>query len=175
MPVVKTLDSASLYAYCGTCAQQGNPNSPLRRELDTVQCPLGHKFQGSMAMTASGGALPDTANMSMVKLTEYQPEQPQITDVAWKIFTHPSIRAKLEERYAGRVMATVSTYLMALADGSVVMITGPDAVKLKSMGIKNGAEILATVDSVRQLEKDLADANARLEQFQKILVAAGVS
>ena len=126
-------------------------------------------------MTASGGALPDTAHMSMVKLIDHQPEQPQITDVKWPIYVHPLVRQKIEERYAGRVMTTISTLLMALADGSLVMITGEQGLKLKSMGIKNGLEMVATAESVKEMEKELADAHARLEQFQKILQAAGVA
>lgn len=174
---VRPLDQSQLYTYCETCAANGNPKSPLRREMDTIQCGLGHRMSSAASMTVRpfSGDLPETASMSMVKLVDYQPESPNQTDVAWKIFVHPDVKAKIESKFAGRVIVTLGTFLAAIADGSIVMIMNEDARKLKAMGVSNGRDMVAAMESTKQTEKERDDAVQQIERFQQILKAAGVA
>jgi hypothetical protein len=111
----------------------------------------------------------------MVKANEIFIEQPTITDIKWGIFVNPQVRAKLEEKFRGRLMITLATYLAALADDSIVMITGEQATELRKLGIKNGTEMLSAVKSAKAVEKDLEEANDQITKFMKVLAAAGMA
>ena len=171
---VTSLDSSAMYIYCRVCAANGNPKSPLRREMDTVKCALGHTMQGSTSMTASHGELPATASMDMVKANEIFLEQPTITDMKWPIFVNPKVKEKLESKFSGRLMITLGTYLAALADDSMIILTGEEAAKLRKLGVHNGKEMLASIEGGKIAERERDEAVASVTKFMGVLKAAGV-
>ena len=167
MPTLITeLDQAKAYVWCPICRQNGNQNSPILRDGYVLKCNFGHQLSG--AQLEQFGA-------DMVKATELFIEQPTITDMAWKIFINPKVKEKLEQKFAGRIMATVATLLAALSDDTLVMITGEQAAKLRKLGIKNGAEMLAAVESSKETEKELQVANDQINKFLTMIKSAGVS
>ena len=94
----------------------------------------------------------------MVKANEIFHEQPTITDMKWGIFVNPSVKAKLEQKFAGRIMVTLGTFLAALADDAMVMITGEQAAELRKLGVHNGQEMLAVIKQAKETERELDDA-----------------
>lgn len=159
------LNQSLAYTWCPLCRNAGNDRSPLVREMHVIRCSFGHQFSG--AQLQQYGA-------DMVKATEVFLEQPTITDVAWKVFINPKVREKLEQKYVGRLMITVSTLLAALADDTLVMITGEQASELRKLGIHNGAEMLSQIKSSKENEKALSDAIIQIERFQSVMHAASM-
>jgi len=166
MPTLVTaLDAAKAYTWCPICRQNGNNDSPVLRDGHVLKCNFGHQLSGSDLQRFGA---------DMVKADEIFLEQPTITDIKWPIFLNPKVKAKLEQKYAGRIMITIATCLAALADDSIVMITGEQATELRKLGIKNGAEMLSTVKQAKETEKELADAVAQIDKFMTILKAAQI-
>jgi hypothetical protein len=166
MPTLITeLDQAKAYTWCPICRQNGNPQSPLLREGHIIRCNFNHQLSG--ADLQRFGA-------DMVKATEIFHEQPTITDVKWGIFVNPTVRERLEKKFAGRVMITLATYLAALADDSIVLITGEQATELRKLGVKNGAEMLSAIKGAKETERELEEATAQISKFMAILQAAQI-
>jgi len=161
------LDQNLAYVFCPHCRQQGTPNTPLTRDgTGAIKCQFGHgPFDGN-SLVATGA--------EMVKSSTLYTEQPTITDVKWPIWVNPEIKTKLERKFAGRHMVTIATFLAALSDDSIVLITGEQAMELRKLGVKNGAEMLAVVKSAKETESQLQDANKTIERFMTMVHAAGV-
>ena len=69
----------------------------------------------------------------------------------------------------------VHEILAALADDSIVMITGEDAKKLRELGVHNGKEMVSAMESMKETEKEKDAAIASVEKFMNLLRAAGVT
>ena len=157
------LDQSLAYCWCMICKQQGNDRSPLQRDgTGAIKCNFGH---GPFTLTQLQSA-------DMVKSSELFIEQPTITDIRWPIFVNPDVKAKLEKKFAGRIMITLGTYLAALSDDSIVMITGEQATKLRALGITNGAQMLATCQMAKDTEKELEAANQQITRFMTLVASA---
>ena len=166
MPTLVTaLDQAKAYTWCPICRQNGNDKSPILRDGHILKCNFGHQLSGSDLQRFGA---------DMVKANEVFLEQPTITDIRWPIFVNPSVKTKLEQKYAGRIMITLGTFLAALADDAMVMITGEQATELRKLGIHNGAEMLAAVKTAKETEREKDEAVAQIEKFMIVLKAAGV-
>lgn len=166
MPTLVTaLDQGLAYTWCPVCRQNGNERSPLQRDGHVIKCGFGHQLSG--ADLQRFGA-------DMVKAGEIFHEQPTITDIAWKIFVNPKVKEKLEAKFAGRIMITLGTFLAALADDSIVMITGEQASELRKLGVHNGGEMLSAIKQAKETERELGEAVSQIEKFMVVLKAAGV-
>jgi hypothetical protein len=172
---VAPLDDSQLYVYCPTCQSNGNPKSPLIRVMDSVKCQFGHPFQGSMMMTvpAFSGLQPDTAQMSMVEMP--RDEQPPVTSEKWTVWIHPKVRGMLQQKYRGRLIATLDSMFGCLADENVLILSGQDVGKLRKRGIKNGAQVIAAIEAMDSMGNENKQLRERVEQFESLLKAVGVS
>lgn len=167
MPTLVTeLDQAKAYTWCPICRQNGNSQSPILRDGHILKCNFGHQLSGSDLQRFGA---------DMVKSSEIFHEQPTITDIKWPIFVNPKVKEKLEIKFAGRIMITLATYLAALSDDAVVLITGEQATEMRKLGIKNGGEILAAIKTAKETERELDDARGQIEKFHQIIKSAGVS
>ena len=172
--LVKPLDSSSAYVYCPQCRDNGNPRSILQRDsVGKITCQLGHSPTVLIEERPKGPL--SMMDADAIKAVDLQPEIPLIPDIKWPIWIQPAIKTKIEDKFKGRVFATISTLLMALADGSLVMITGQDAAKLRKLGIKSGAEMLAYVESMKSIEKERDDLASQVEKFMKLMQSATTS
>ena len=171
---VAPLDDNSLYVYCETCKANGTPNSPLIRSMNEVQCQFGHKFSGSMMMSVRpfSGDSPDTAHMSMVPMPLN--EQPPPTSEKWTVWIHPKVRAMLEHKYKGRLIATLDSIFGCLADGNVLILEGKDVAKLKKRGASNGAQVIALIETMDGIEVENRQLRAQVEKYESVFRAAGV-
>jgi hypothetical protein len=109
----------------------------------------------------------------MVKAGEVFHETPTITDVKWSVWVNPKVREKLESKFSGRLMITLGTYLAALADDSMIILTGEEAAKLRKLGVHNGKEMLASIEGGKVAERERDEAVKSVEKFMGILNAAG--
>jgi hypothetical protein len=164
MPTLVTaLDQSKAYVWCPICRQNGNPQSPLIRDGHIIKCNFSHQLTGA-----------DLQNFGadMIKANEIFHEQPTITDMAWKIFLNPKVKEKLEAKYAGRIMITIATFLAALADDAIVLITGEQAVELRKLGVKSGAEMLSAMKQFKETERERDEAIASIEKFMNMVKSA---
>jgi hypothetical protein len=163
--LISPLDQGSAYTYCPICRQNGNDRSPLQREGHVIKCSFSHQLTG--ADLQRFGA-------DMVKAGEVFHEQPTITDIRWPIFVNPAVKAKLESKFAGRLMITLATYLAALSDDSIVLITGEQAVELRKLGVSSGKDMLGVVKQAKETERERDDAIQQIEKFMAIMKAAQI-
>jgi hypothetical protein len=168
------IDSNQLYVYCEVCKSNGTPNSPLIRAMNEVKCQFGHTFSGSLMMSVQpfSGDVPDTAAMDMIPMPLN--EQPPPTSVKWQVWVHPKVRDMLEQKYRGRLIATLDSILGCLADGNVLIIEGKDVAKIKKRGASNGAQIIAMLDSMDNIESENRQLRAQIERYESVFRAAGV-
>jgi len=171
---VMPLDPNSLYIHCPTCEANGTKNVPVNRDMDTAKCALGHTFTGSLMMTVRpfSGDQPDTAHMSMVPLSSN--EQPPPTSVKWSVWINPKVKELLESRFKSNLIATLDVLLSSLADGNVLLMSGPDVGKLKKRGLSNGAQIIAALDATDNTETENRQLRAQIEKYESVFRAAGV-
>lgn len=161
--LVKEMDPNLAYMFCIVCRSQGNSKSPLTRDgTGAIRCGFGH----------GPFTLDQLMNSDMVPATELFVEQPTITDVKKQVWVNPEVWARLERKFANRFMITIATYLAAIADDSIVMITGEQAGKLRALGITNGQQILSTVEMAKQTERELDESNKTIQKFMGLIAAA---
>ena len=159
------LDQSSAYTFCPVCRTQGNDRSPLTRDgAGSIKCPFSH----------GPFTLEQLQSADMVKSSELFIEQPTITDIKWPIFVNPDVKVKLERKFPGRLMITLATYLAALSDDSIVMITGEQATKLRALGITNGNQMLSVAEASKEIEHELDEANKTITRFMTMIASAGV-
>jgi hypothetical protein len=81
----------------------------------------------------------------------------------------------LMQKYSGRLHATLDSMFGVLADGNVLVIEGKDAADMKKRGLSNGAQIISFINSTDSIQTENQQLRTRLEQFEQLLRAAGVS
>lgn len=165
--LVPTLDERRSYIYCPVCAQNGT-KAELRREQHMMLCPFAHAFEYSMIqqMMKSGNP-PEMLKTEIV-------EQPSEHAEKVGVWMHPRTWQLLQERYKGRLWVTLGTTMDALADGSIIFITGEDATKLRAAGIKSSKDMVAMAESRKDIEQQIADQQKIIDKLTPILNAAGV-
>ena len=156
--LVPPLDQAQAQIYCPVCDANGTPSVPLVREMHICKCPFGHQYQ-SVADAVNRGA-----KMIPMPLNE----QPPITSIKWQIWVHPKVKELLEQRYRGRLIATLDVLMSSLADGNVLIMSGPDVAKLKARGLNNGAQIVAALESQDQFEKERQQLMDKMAKYEEI-------
>ena len=173
--ILKPLDESLAYMYCPTCRDAGTPNVQLRRSMHEVVCPFGHKPQ--FAYTKEGtlvGVGQAQAGSDMVPFSHVMKESPASTWIKWPIYVHPEVKAKIETKYPENWITSIGVLLNAFADGSLIMITGEEATKLRTHGIKNGAQMVSCAEGMKEAERERDQAVKELDKLQSVLKAAGI-
>lgn len=173
-PLQRPLDPSLVYASCPLCEANGTMNSPLTRDsVGAIKCQFGHVPRADQILAldsnTSGLVQPDT---TMTKLVDMQLEQPAITDIRWPIYVNPKVKEKLEVKLKGRLWRTIGTLLAAIADDSLVIITGDEARQLKKHGLNSGKQILEYIASTKDVEKDRDEAVSQVMRFMKMMQSA---
>lgn len=166
--IVQPLDERRAYMYCPMCGINGQ-KVELCRDQQKLLCQFSHTFEYSMIqqMMKSGNP-PEMIKTEII-------EKPSEHAEKFGVWMHPNTWKLLQERYKGRLLVTLGTVMDALADGSIIFITGEDAKKLKAVGINGSKEMVAMAESRKDLEEQMADQRKVIEKLQPILQAAGVA
>jgi hypothetical protein len=170
------LNPAAAYIYCPDCAKNGTPGVMLKRnQVNELSCAFGHKpvvtaIQSGAA--TSLGTVGGAAEMS--PFSTVMRESPDSTWVKWPVWVHPQVRALIESKFPDNWIHSVATLLAAFADGSLLIITGDEARKIKDHGAKNGAQIVSALEATKQAQKERDDAVQQLDRLQQVLKAAGI-
>lgn len=159
---LQPLNDAIGYLYCPTCRTNGTDKVMMKRELHLLKCPFGHQFEWAQVSRMN----PDMTPMSAI-LTE----QPNPLAVQWKLYIMPKVKQALEEKYPGRLMTTLGSLFDALAEDQIIFIQGSEATELKKRGIKNGREVVAALDSYKEMERERDEAIKQFQKFRDIVEA----
>lgn len=168
--IVPTLQQDKAYVFCPTCSREGTEKSPLMRDSHLLKCAFGHSFDSRQLAALRARGTP----VEMENWTDLIVEQPPDYCEKFPIWCNPAVWKHLQKKFRGRFIATLITYLEALADDTIVLIDGADAEELRKMNLKNGVEILAAMRDRVNLQTQLDDANRKIEQFRALMSQAGV-
>lgn len=168
--IIPSLDPARAYVFCPTCQREGTEKSPLMRDSHLLKCAFGHTFEGKQIAALRSRGI----SVDMEQWSDMVVEQPPDYCEKFAVWTNPVVWQHLQKKFRGRFLATMITYIEALADDTIVMIDGADAEELRKMGLKNGVEILAAMKDRDNLQTQLDEANEKIGKFMNLLNQAGV-
>ena len=136
------------FVWCPICQANGTQTELLRGapELHIYRCAMGHAFEYEALMAR---------NPTMIKLEAH--EKPAPTDIKAQVWVNPELWAKFCAKFPDRKNATMVSIMSLSLDGDLVIISGEQAKKLKALGIKSGADMLATAENNRTLEAENSD------------------
>jgi hypothetical protein len=137
------------FIYCPYCEKQGTQVELLRSNPDAhlYRCPFAHVFDYTTLMSL---------RPTMIKV-EIQ-EKPNPTDIQAQVFINPELWKRFRERFPNRSNATMVSIMQLTLDDDVIVISGDQARKLKALGIKTGADIVACAEN----NQTLTDTNQQL-------------
>jgi len=166
--IVPELNQAAAYLYCPLCRQNGNPKVMMSRENHQFKCPvnLSHILDWNQMMAL---------NADKVQLADVMQEQPDSRCMSFKIFLIPETWQDFQKKFAGRVWITIGTLFSAMVSDELFIITGPDAAALRAKGLKNSAQVLASLDSNTKLEQERDQAKEQLERLMGLIKEAQAS
>lgn len=162
--LVPPLDQGLAQLFCGICESNGTPGVMLMREMHILKCPFSHQF------SSTGEAIARGSKMVQTPLNE----QPPQTSIKWPVWIHPKVKELLEQRYHGRLIATLDSVLGSLADGNVLIVEGKDVAALKKRGLSNGAQIVAALDAIDSADRDRQQMMDKIARYEEVFRAAGI-
>jgi hypothetical protein len=136
-------------AYCPMCRNNGTPNIQAFRDNVDCYCVMGHRMPHGQFWAM---------NPEMIK-TEVR-FTPGAGDVKAEIWVNSEVLMKAKEALGERFHPTIASLIRSCMAGEPVIIDGQQAAELRKMGVKNGAEMLATAKQ----NIDLAAQNENLSE-----------
>ena len=153
--------------YCPRCRMVGLPQVELvyeSPEPDVYRCPNSHAIEGYLNLMKM--------NPEMIKFIAH--ETPQPNQVKREVWIDKNVVDRFESAYPAKLNATVESIMTLHLAGEPIIIDGQQAKKLRALGVKNGAEMLAAIEVGRTLEAELATAQNQIALFQGMFQAAGI-
>lgn len=161
---LKPIDDSLAYTHCPLCKRNGTAGVMLRREKHEFVCPFQHRFNWAQLQQFP---------LEMTPMSAIVTEQPDPNCIKMAVWVLPDTKARLEEKFAGRLIVTLGTFLAALADDQLVILTGEDAAKLRAKGIRNSVQIVAAIEAQEQSERERTEAVNNLLRLMSALKMAG--
>lgn len=153
--------------YCPRCRNVGLATVELvteNPEQDVFRCPNSHAFPNYMELMKM--------NPDMIKLVAS--EKPQPGDVKVEVWVDKQILDRFQSLYPAKLNATVSSIMSLHLYGDPVIIDGIQAKKLRELGVRNGAEMVAAMEVAKSLEDQLATLQGQIAIYQSMFEKAGV-
>lgn len=157
MPVLpKVVGDKATGAYCPMCRNQGSPTVEAIRDHVNVSCLMGHRMTDAQFWAMQ----PD-----MIK-TEVR-FAPGSGDVKVEIWVNQECLMKAKDALGERFHPTIGSIIRACMAGAPVLIDGQQAEKLRKLGVKNGAEMIATAEQVKELSGQNENLVAKLNEWEE--------
>lgn len=152
---------------CPTCRDLGkavgNPallGVELMRDMDMTRCPNGHAFPDYNQLMAM--------NPDKIKMAPQDVRQPG--DVKTEFWIDGQILEKFKARFPFQQNSTVQSILsLYCLSEDPVIIDGAQAKQLRDRGYKNGAEILAGLDSSGELQSEIDGLKTEIKTLRGML------
>lgn len=135
---------------CPFCRNQGNQNPPeLMRDNVDMFCLMGHRAPHAQIMAM---------NPEMIKAEVHF--KPGANDIKAEIWVNGEVLMRAKEALGERFHPTIASLIRCCMAGEPVVVDGVQAQELKKLGVKNGAEMLATA----KLNSELSGQNQYLTE-----------
>jgi hypothetical protein len=153
-------------AYCPMCRNQGSPSVMAMRDNVDCFCLMGHRMPHAQFWSMK----PD-----MIK-TDVR-FQPGPHDVKVEVWVNGEVLQRSKEALGERWHPTIASLIRACMAGVPILIDGQQAEKLRKLGVKNGAEMVATaelnIELSGQNETHVAKINEWEDRFKDALAGVG--
>ncbi len=131
------------YMKCPACRDSGNATPPelMRNQGDpNFFCPLGHVLT------------PERLQLLRPEMIRLQPTfKPRDTDVKAEFWCNPDVLQKAKEALGVNFHRTLESILQCALTGDYILVDGQQATELTKLGVRNGAEMLATAKENQRL------------------------
>ncbi len=156
MPVLpKIVGDNVTGAYCPMCRNQGSPTVEMMRNNTDAYCLMGHRLPHAQFWAM---------NPDMIK-TEVR-FAPGPGDVKVEIWVNQECLMKAKDALGERFHPTIGGLIRACMAGAPVLIDGQQAEKLRKLGVKNGAEMVATAELVKELSGQNESLVEKLNEWE---------
>jgi hypothetical protein len=152
--------------YCPHCRRAGIPTEELFLEMpenNVFRCKNGHAFADREQLLS---AAPDLIKLDFI-------EKPNPTDVKAEFFIDPLVLQKFREQFPNRQHSTVNSILSLCIYGEPVLIDGIQAKKLRDMGVRNGAEMVAALEVTKGLEGEIEGLKSQITMLSNLIGSMG--
>lgn len=148
--------------YCPLCEKNG-VKTELMRDMVEVKCLMGHTFQYNTLMSM---------NPTLIRMEFTEKAGPH--DVKLEAWVNGEVLAQFNQKFPNRLSSTIDNILRTFLDGDMVIVDGMQAREMKSLGIKNGAEMLAAARGAKTQEDTINTLTIQLETIRGMFTQAGV-
>lgn len=152
--------------YCPTCRRVGLPQEELFLDMpenNVFRCHNGHAHGDYMELMEMSPEL--------IKLVVM--EKPQPNDIKAEFFIDKEVLTKFRSMYPNQQSSTVSSVLSLFIYGEPVLVDGIQAKKLREMGVRNGAEMVAALEVTKSLESEIEGLKSQITMLTNILAQTG--
>ena len=136
----------------------GNP------EDDVFRCPNSHAFTNYMELMR--------LNPDKIKLVPQ--EKLGTNDIKVELIVNKDLWEQYNKVYPNKIHSTFQSIVSLYLLGEPVIIDGVQAKRLKAMGVRTGAEMVAAIEVSKTTEDQLATVTGQLEMLQGMLNKAGI-
>ena len=142
-------------AYCPMCRNNGSPAVQAMRDNVNCFCLMGHRMPH-----AQFWAMKPDMMKTEVRFT------PGAGDVKVEIWCNQEVFMKAKEALGERFHPTIASLVRSGMAGEPVLIDGQQAAELRKLGVKNGAEMLATAKLVNELTGNNESLVSKLNEWE---------
>ena len=148
------------FMYCPHCRANG-ARVELIRESHLFNCPMGHSIPQEQLMAM---------NPEMIKIQPVFKAGPN--DVKAEFWCNSEILNRAKEHLGVGFSKTIESILRSAMQGDYILIDGAQASELKKLGIRNGAEMLATAKQNQQLVAENEGLVEQVNRWEKRIAEA---
>ena len=154
------------YIWCPLCEKTLQQQNELLRgnpETHLFKCAMGHSFEyaGLMAMNPT-------------KIPYEHHEKPGAHDVKAEFWINSEVLNKFRQKYPNRESATVNSILHLHLNDDMMIISGEQAKKLRELGVRTAAEMVARIQVSKTLESENADLVSKFNWLSSMMEKVGV-
>lgn len=142
-------------AYCPMCRNNGSPAVQAMRDNRDCFCLMGHRMPHAQFWSMKPDMMKTEVRFS-----------PGSGDVKAEIWVNQEVFMKSKEALGERFHPTIASLVRSCMAGEPVLIDGQQAAELRKMGVKNGAEMLATAKLVNELTGQNESLVSKLNEWE---------
>ena len=153
------------YYWCPTCEKAGMKVELFRNN------PEAHLFRDASNHAFTYEQLTQL-NASKIPLT-FQ-EKPGDHDVKADFWINDQVLNRYRQKFPVQANSTLNSILAIIVDDDFILLSGEQSRDLKKLGVKTGADMIATARQNQTLSAENADLVSKLDFFSRMMRGAGI-
>lgn len=149
------------FMYCPLCRDRGTPTAELMRDNVDFFCMMGHRMPHG-AMLAM--------NPEMIKTQVVF--KPGNNDVKCDVWVNRDVLERAKASLGEQFHPTMASLIRCCMAGAPIVVDGQQAEKLRKLGVKNGAEMLATAELNVQLSGQVESLTEQVNRWEARIAGA---